>query len=358
MASTDAKLVPIKNSAFRVTFPILDADGDLVTSAAGLDSEVSKDGGTFADCTNEATEIATASGMYYLDLTSTEMNADTVAVIVKTSTSGAKTTTLVFYPEPRGIRDLAYPATSGRSIAIDTSGRVDVGQWVGSNVFAGLPSPESGTDVCIPAIFTIQSQATASATSSTIGLASAFASTINDYYNGMIIVMMTGSGKGQMRRIVSYNGTTKVATIAPSWSTTPSSGDFYMLVPLYGLPTDGTAAVLADVTEWLGASVASADGSGRAPAYVGAMQNDVVTAAALASDAAQEIADALLDRASAIEGYTPRQLLRLVAAALFGKADGLSGTTVHYRDVGDTKNRITATVDSDGNRTAVTLDET
>lgn len=102
MASTDAKPVPQKNVAYRVTFPILDADGDLVTGAAGLDSEISKDGGTFTDCTNEATEIATSSGVYYLDLSSTEMNADTVAVIVKTSTSGAKTTTLVMYPEEAG----------------------------------------------------------------------------------------------------------------------------------------------------------------------------------------------------------------------------------------------------------------
>ena len=102
MASTDARPVPIKNTAYRAVFPILDADGDLVTGATGLDSEVSKDQGTFADCTNEATEIATASGMYYLDLTSTEMNADCVAVIVKTSTSGAKTTVLVFYPQENG----------------------------------------------------------------------------------------------------------------------------------------------------------------------------------------------------------------------------------------------------------------
>lgn len=98
MASTDATPLPIKNQAYRITFPIFDADGDLVTGATALDSEVSKDGGTFADCTNEATEIATASGMYYLDLTSTEMNADTVAVIVKTSSVGAKTTPIVMYP--------------------------------------------------------------------------------------------------------------------------------------------------------------------------------------------------------------------------------------------------------------------
>lgn len=98
MASTDALPIPRKNTAYRVVFPLLDADGDLVTGAAGLDSEISKDQGTFTDCTNEATEIATASGMYYLDLTATEMNADCVAIIVKTSTTGAKTTPIVLYP--------------------------------------------------------------------------------------------------------------------------------------------------------------------------------------------------------------------------------------------------------------------
>jgi len=103
MASSDATPFPIKNQAYRVTFPILDADGDLVTGATGLDSEVSKDAGTFADCTNEATEIATSSGVYYLDLTSTEMNADTVAIIVKTTSTGAKTTTIVLYPITNGL---------------------------------------------------------------------------------------------------------------------------------------------------------------------------------------------------------------------------------------------------------------
>jgi len=118
MAASDAKPFPIKNKAFCVVFPILDADGDLVTGASALDSEVSKDLGTFADCTNEATEIATASGVYYLDLTATEMNADIVTVIVKTSSSGAKTTVLtvptVSIPEPT-----AVPAYGAAGVGIE-----------------------------------------------------------------------------------------------------------------------------------------------------------------------------------------------------------------------------------------------
>jgi len=119
MAASDATPFPIKNQAYRVTFPILDNDGDLVTAAAGLDSEISKDGGTFADCTAEATEIATSSGMYYLDLTATEMNADTVAIIVKTTTSDAKTTPIVLYPVESTDIPVNVKAISDDTVAAD-----------------------------------------------------------------------------------------------------------------------------------------------------------------------------------------------------------------------------------------------
>lgn len=102
MASSDARPIPIKNQAFRVTLPLMDGDGDLVSGAATLDSELSGDGATFADATNEATEIATASGIYFLDLTAAEMNFDTVAIIIKTATAGAKTTPIVLYPQEAG----------------------------------------------------------------------------------------------------------------------------------------------------------------------------------------------------------------------------------------------------------------
>jgi hypothetical protein len=125
MASTDARGIPQKNVAYRVTFPIYDADGDLVTGAASLDSEISKDGGTFTDCTNEATEIASSSGIYYLDLSNTEMNADTVAIIVKTSTSGAKTTVLIMYPDEVG--DI-------RCNAAQLGGTTQTGRDVGASV--------------------------------------------------------------------------------------------------------------------------------------------------------------------------------------------------------------------------------
>lgn len=69
-------------------------------------------------------------------------------------------------------------------------------------------------------------------------------------------------------------------------------------------------------------------------------------------------ADALLDRANGVEtGLTLRQWLRLGGAALFGKVSGLPGSP-KFRDHADSKDRISATTDTDGNRSAVTTDAT
>ncbi len=67
--------------------------------------------------------------------------------------------------------------------------------------------------------------------------------------------------------------------------------------------------------------------------------------------------DAILD--DTVEGsLTARQILRILLAALAGESNGGGGSTINFRDVADSKNRISATVDANRNRTAVTLDGT
>lgn len=92
---------------------------------------------------------------------------------------------------------------------------------------------------------------------------------------------------------------------------------------------------------------------------------ELATALGTADDAVLAAIAALNDisvaniLAATVEGSTTLvQTLRLLNAALGGKASGLDTTTAVYRDIGDTKDRITATVDADGNRSAVTLDLT
>jgi hypothetical protein len=50
--------------------------------------------------------------------------------------------------------------------------------------------------------------------------------------------------------------------------------------------------------------------------------------------------------------------MRVIIAALAGKVAGAATTTVTFRDTADSKNVISATVDANGNRSAVTLDVT
>ena len=71
---------------------------------------------------------------------------------------------------------------------------------------------------------------------------------------------------------------------------------------------------------------------------------------------ADDIAFTLLDGFEIETGLTLRQALRLISAALAGKVSGAGTTTITIRDTNDTKDRIVATVDANGNRTAVTRD--
>lgn len=331
MASTDARPVPIKNAAFRAVFPLLDADGDLVTGATGLDSEVSKDQGTFADCTNEATEIATSSGMYYLDLTSTEMNADCVAVIVKTSSSGAKTTVLVFYPEEAGDINVDVTAWNGTAIpGVDTAGypKVTIKDGTGTGeidttsggvlVAAIAANAITATAINADAITaakiadgaidaatfaagainaaaiadgaidratfaadtglqTIRSNTAQAGAAGSITL-DASASATTDFYKGSWIFLTGGTGVGQVRLCTAYNGGTKVATIAPNWATNPDATSTFAVLPAAGVDLELIAnAAVSTSTAQLGVNVVQAGGT--------AWGSGAITAAAIASNA-------------------------------------------------------------------------
>lgn len=143
--------------------------------------------------------------------------------------------------------------------------------------------------------------------------------------------------------------------------------------------------ISADVTKWNGTAVATPAtagypavthkvgtgtgeinlASGKAPATIAAgdIANGAITAAAIATGAidadalASDAVDEILDEV--VEGtLTMRQVLRLAIAFVSGKATGGGSTPVVFRDSTDAKNRISMTVDADGNRSAVTTDVT
>lgn len=314
-----------KNASFELQFPIYDADGDLVTGAAALDTEISQDGGTFADATNEAAEIATASGCYKLTLTAAEMNVDRVMTITKTSTGGAKTAVNLMYTVTRQLIDLAYPATSGRSFVVETDGVVhaDLKEWLGTAPLA-LVSQRVSTSVGAMAsgVLTASAIAAAALTSAKFGAGAITASVIatgaidgdalaadavtklrslitgtadaggsattmvdaarteaDDVLNGLWIMFTSGAVINQIRLITDFDASSDTVTFAPAATASVGVGITYEILP----------AGAVDLQSWLGLVgglvAPSALVSGRVDTTVGAMQASVLNAAAIAANA-------------------------------------------------------------------------
>lgn len=72
----------------------------------------------------------------------------------------------------------------------------------------------------------------------------ASASATTDFYKYAICYLLSGTGGGQARQVTAYNGTSKVATVAPDWTTAPSSDSVFVILPL-GID----AATLASIAD-------------------------------------------------------------------------------------------------------------
>lgn len=337
----------LRGVATIITFPLVDADGDTVTGATSPDSEIDtwNDGTApngFTDCTNEATEIGT-TGQYYLSLTAAEMDADYIIVQCKSS---AKTQTILIRTKQIGI------------------------------IRAGLAQ---------------------SATASTIVLDAA-AALGDDNPNGSLVYIVAGTGAGQSPRVITdYVTATDTATVSPDWTTTPDSTSVFVLVGSPPAPTAIAGLPAVNVTHWLGTAAATPTVAGVPEVDVThnagtaitaasgiqevkvasiaanaitatAIQDDAITAAKiaanaigaseLAADAVTEIVAGVFARtyeATKMSGVTFEELTALCACALLAKVSGLDTTTGTFRNVGDSANAIVATVDADGNRSAITL---
>lgn len=277
-------VTPKKNTAFRCYVSLASQSSTHImqsnpTLASG-DVKVSTDGGALANLTTLPSVAPASSKLVQVDLSASEMNGDNIMVIFSDQ-AGSEWDDLVLLIQTtaRQIDDLAYPATSGRSLAVDTSGQVTIGAVANDAITAAAIATDA-----------------------------------------------IGSNE------LASSAVTKIQTGLP-------------------LATDYTAIRAAKLDN-LDVAVSSR-GTGDATAANQTTINNNV----LALPSANANADALLDRASGVEtNRTLRQSLRLILAALSGKLSGAATTTVTIRDTNDSKDRITATVDSDGNRTAVSYD--
>lgn len=362
--------------------------------AANMVFYVTKDFGTVTAITASSgvpTEVdsTNAKGWYKIALAQAETNADNLQFTGKSTTANVS---VVGRPID------TFPANFS-SESIDSSGRIDVGKINGVSTSSvttvkavqGLTTadtiatytgntPQTGDaytrigaagvgltnlgDTRIANLDATVSSRMATYTQPSGFLAATFPSgTIANTTNITAGTITTATNVTNAPTAGDFTATMKTslnaATPASVQNISAQTGDSFarLGVPVSASISADIAGVQSDTTN-IKTRIPAALVSGRMDSNVSAMAIGVINASALASDAVNAIADGLLDRADAIEaGMTPRQSLRLNTAASAGKLSGAATTTVVIRNaVADSKNRITATVDSNGNRTAITTD--
>jgi hypothetical protein len=322
-----------KNTAQRIVFPILDADGDPVTGATTPDTEYSLDGASFADIADEAHEIATASGIYYVDLAQGETNGDVVAIQCKTATSGAKTTVLVFYTTSTTL-DLMQTELNKVGTIVNTGGTATIGGVLG----------DFANSAAVTRFGNLQTEANKMGTIVNTGGTATIGGVLGDVANSAVATRLTNA-QTELNKIGTVTNTGGTATIGAVLGDFANTALVTRLNTIDDFIDTEAAAILADTnelqTDWVN--------GGRLDLLIDAIKaiTDLLTLAS--------IADAVHDEVT--EGTTTlRQAVKLISSALFAKTSGGGTATLIARDIADTKPRITLTADADGNRTAVVLD--
>jgi hypothetical protein len=346
--------------------PFLD-DDDGITQKTGLtiantDIQLFKAGATAFANKNSGGGVEIANGFYYAVLDATDTNTAGLLVIKLQITD-----CLVVRHEFNVLRAEAYDALYGSgNLPIDVQtikgqtvtcpAGVTVGAYVGGTGAAALEATaqsiltDTGTDGVVVAessktgyaltaaqidqivdevwdeVLTGAAHNVANSTGRRLRqLGDAVAGTVNDvaastiafntnltaaddFYNDQLILFTSGNLAGQVKAILDFANANGRITVSEALTQAPANGDDFDIIPAHVHPVS-------------------------------------------------QIADGVLDEV--VEGaYTMRQFLRLFASVLAAKLSGAATATVTIRDVGDTKDRVTATVDADGNRTAVVLDVT
>ncbi len=73
------------------------------------------------------------------------------------------------------------------------------------------------------------------------------ASATDNIYNGSIIYITGGTGVGQIRDILAYNGTSKLVTVSTTWGVTPNNTSQYSILPKITIAGSGSGAVAIPV---------------------------------------------------------------------------------------------------------------
>lgn len=129
-----------QRAATTVSFPLITVSSTTQALYSGAtfpagECKVSKDGGTFANCTNTPSEIATTSGVYRLALTSSEMAAENV--IVKVSKGSAYEDLTILVKTKLALREVEVINSATTAVTIKGAGLGGYGLLIGMDTAGG-----------------------------------------------------------------------------------------------------------------------------------------------------------------------------------------------------------------------------
>lgn len=259
MAAKDARIQPIYNCKHREYIELVDSNGAAIALSSG-DTELSKNGAAFTDSGVEMAEIST--GFCSLDFPYTEMAYNCVVVVPKST--GALTRVIKLFPQRLPVlRSGTAQAGAAATMTLDSGASTKDGAYVGCLLRCSNNTP--------------------------------------------------AGVQGDVSKIIGYVGSTKVATVADSWTDTPTSSTTFEVL----VPSDMSISTL-------------------------------LSTLAQTSDA---VWDEVMHGSK-----TARQLLGILLPAFAAaKVTGGGTTTITYRDTEDGFDAIVQTVDANGNRSAVTI---
>lgn len=141
-------------------------------------------------------------------------------------------TLIVVHPDlqPVRITRTSDTAWSISTITFDSIPKYSFDLRVFEPVATITPAAVSGNTTVTVSAYTSDTGNLQGATATTMTLKTSASST-DDIYVGLCILMTSGAQSGQARKITDYDGTTKVATTFPAWVTPPLTGDSYKVVP-------------------------------------------------------------------------------------------------------------------------------
>lgn len=183
-----------------------------------------------------------------------------VATVVSAwATNPDSTSVYVLYPMGRSIvvsnlDKTGYALTGGEETAIAAAvlGTVVPGAF-GATTAGGILGNNLNAKI------SILSGTTSSATTNGITLTGG--SSVDNYYRYALVRIDSGAGAGQVRQVLNYVGSTKVASVSPTWSTTPDATSAFVVLPAAGpvLIDSGFAQTGAAFTITLSATSSASD---------------------------------------------------------------------------------------------------